>query len=286
MTPALLSALSLGYLFPVKGRHILRVHSAFQHALNLRSEEGRHLTLLCAEKYQNLADAARIMLPEWWDWRREITGTGTIRLADGVLIAQRFRVDLNVATVWQPQLRRESLAPETCLWSQRHYRTLDSQLLLFCLEYKVESALQWQGNILQRGLSPQESPEQLEEQVPRLIGYGNGLTPDGDDYLLGYLAALWQWKLSPGLEAHYIRLQQAIERQLPHTTDISKHYLQGALQGHFSQPICKLLTQLNADAPTTTIIACAEQVMQFGATSGVDCLAGLLHGMRTLNAHH
>ncbi|EAW9394019.1 hypothetical protein D9P64_08940 [Salmonella enterica subsp. enterica serovar Kibi] len=84
MTPAALSALSLGYLFPVKGRHILRVHSAFQHALNLRSEEGRLLTLLCAEKYQNLADAARIMQPEWWDWRREISGTGTIRLADGV----------------------------------------------------------------------------------------------------------------------------------------------------------------------------------------------------------
>lgn len=286
MTPAALSALSLGYLFPVKERLVLQVHSAFQHALNLHSEEGRHLTLLCAKKYQNLADAARIMLPERWDWRRETTGSGTIRLADGVLITQRFRVDLNAATVWQPQLRRESRDLKIGLWPQRHYKTLDSQLLLFCLEYKVESALQWQGNILQQGLRPQESPEQLEDQVSRLIGYGKGLTPDGDDYLLGYLAALWQWKLPPGLETHYARLQRAIERQLPHTTDISQHYLHGALQGHFSQPICELLKQLNADAPTTTIIACAEQVMQFGATSGVDCLAGLLHGMRTLNAHH
>ncbi|EBS3611241.1 TPA: DUF2877 domain-containing protein [Salmonella enterica subsp. enterica serovar Muenchen] len=286
MTPATLSALSLGYLFPAKERHVLQIHSAFQHALNLRSEGGQHLTLLCAEKYLNLADAARIILPERWDWRHETAGSGTIWLADGVLLARRFRVDLNAAMVWQPQLRRESLEPKTCLWPQRHYRTLDSQLLLFCLEHEVESALQWQGNIRQRGLRPQESPEQLEEQVPRLIGYGKGLTPDGDDYLLGYLAALWQWKLSPGLEAHYIRLQQAIEQQLPYTTDISQHYLHGALQGHFSQPICELLKQLNVDAPTTTIIACAEQVMQFGATSGVDCLAGLLHGMRTLYAHH
>ncbi|MEG1125010.1 MAG: DUF2877 domain-containing protein, partial [Citrobacter sp.] len=181
----------------------------------LRSEEGRLLTLLCAEKYQNLADAARIMLPEQWDWRREAAGTGTILLADGVLVAPSFRVDLNAATVWHSPLQRNSLNTNTCLWSQRHYKTLDSQLLLFCLEYKIESALQWQGNILQQGLRPQELPEQLEDQVPRLIGYGKGLTPDGDDYLLGYLAALWQWKLPPGLEAHYVRLQRAIERQLP-----------------------------------------------------------------------
>ncbi|POT54600.1 hypothetical protein C3432_26695 [Citrobacter amalonaticus] len=286
MTPAALSALSLGYLFPAKERHVLQVHSAFQHALNLRSEEGTHLTLLCAKKYQNLPDAARVMLPEQWDWRRETAGCGPVRLTHGVVIAQRFRIDLNRATVWQPQLRRASRDPKTGLWPQRHYKTLDAQLLLFCLEHKVGSALQWQGNILHQGLRPQESPKQLEDQVPRLIGYGKGLTPDGDDYLLGYLAALWLWKLPPMLAAHYARLQQAIERQLPHTTDISQHYLRGALRGHFSQLICELLKQLNADAPTTTVIACAEQVMQFGATSGVDCLAGLLHGMRTLNAHH
>ncbi|EJM5006862.1 TPA: hypothetical protein G8R56_005095 [Salmonella enterica] len=81
MTPAALSALSLGYLFPVKERLVLQVHSAFQHALNLRSEEGRCLTLLCAKKYQNLADAARIMLPERWDWRRETAGSEYDKIA-------------------------------------------------------------------------------------------------------------------------------------------------------------------------------------------------------------
>ncbi|RYA92140.1 hypothetical protein DD593_27305, partial [Enterobacter cloacae complex sp. 742-ADZ3-9B] len=40
-----------------------------------------------------------------------------------------------------------------------------------------------------------EHPDALERQVPQLIGFGKGLTPDGDDYLLGYLAALWLWQL-------------------------------------------------------------------------------------------
>ncbi|HCT8347199.1 TPA: dienelactone hydrolase family protein [Escherichia coli] len=67
------------------------------------------------------------------------------------------------------------------------------------------------------------------------------------------------------------------------TTDISRHYLERALQGHFSEPICQLLAQLVGSASAMTIASCAEQVMQFGATSGVDCLAGMLHGFRTLN---
>ncbi|EOI1355344.1 DUF2877 domain-containing protein [Citrobacter amalonaticus] len=285
MTPVTLSALSLGYLFPANEMRELRVHSAFQHALNLRTEEGICLTLLCADRYQNLADAARIVLPAHWDWRQHIVDSDPVRLANGVLYAQQFCVELATATVWQPGLHGGSRDLKTGSWGEYDYQTLTSQLLLFCLEHHVESALQWQGNAFHQGLSVQESAEQLERQVPQLIGFGKGLTPDGDDYLLGYLAALWPWQLPTGLAAHQRRLQQAIEQQLLCTTDISRHYLSRALQGHFSQPICDLLEQLNARAPVKILGACAEQVMQFGATSGVDCLAGLLHGMRTLNAH-
>lgn len=104
--------------------------------------------------------------------------------------------------------------------------------------------------------------------MPQLIGFGKGLTPDGDDYLLGYLAALWLWQLPAPLADHQYRLQQAIDQHAHNTTDISRHYLERALQGHFSEPICQLLAQLVGSASAMTIASCAEQVMQFGATSG------------------
>ncbi|ENJ2950942.1 DUF2877 domain-containing protein, partial [Escherichia coli] len=50
-----------------------------------------------------------------------------------------------------------------------------------------------------------------------------------------------------------------------------------------SEPICRLLAQLVGSASAMTIASCTEQIMQFGATSGVNCLAGMLHGFRTLN---
>lgn len=283
MVPVTLSAQSVGYLFPTTKTQELRVHSVFQHALNLRSDSGICLTLLCAETYQNLADAARVALPENWDWREKISVSSSVHLANGVLHAPRFCVVLTSATVWQPRLHGGNRDLNAAAWGPDSVQTLATPLRLFCLEHHVESALQWPGNPMPQGLRVQESPERLEQQVSQLIGYGKGLTPDGDDYLLGYLAALWPWQLPADLAAHYHGMQQAIQCRLHRTTDISGHYLSRALKGHFSQPICHLIEQLNAAATRSTIAACANQVMQFGATSGVDCLAGFLHGMRTLN---
>ena len=152
-----------------------------------------------------------------------------------------------------------------------------------CLEHNVQSTLHLPDSLTHQGLAIMEHPDALERQVPQLIGFGKGLTPDGDDYLLGYLAALWLWQLPAPLADHQYRLQQAIDQHAHNTTDISRHYLERALQGHFSEPICQLLAQLVGSASAMTIASCAEQVMQFGATSGVDCLAGMLHGFRTLN---
>lgn len=284
MRQVTLCAQSAGYLFPLSTSQVLRVHSVFARAINLRTEEGSLITLLCAQTYQNLPDALRVTLPAHWDWRHAGTVADTFHVAHGRLQTRCFSVEMSTATIWQPLIKGNSLALEMFPITQRHFSTLASQLLLFCLEHKVESALCWQGReSVYHGLQPQEQPEQFERQVPQLMGYGKGLTPDGDDYLLGYLAALWPWQLSAPLANHYHRLQQSITQYLHHTTDISRHYLSRAVHGHFSQPICHLLEQLAQNASPTTIIACAEDVMQFGATSGVDCLAGFLHGMRTLN---
>ncbi|MDK7055520.1 DUF2877 domain-containing protein, partial [Escherichia coli] len=91
----------------------------------------------------------------------------------------------------------------------QHYPTMASQRLLFCLEHNVQSTLHLPDSLTHQGLAIMEHPDALERQVPQLIGFGKGLTPDGDDYLLGYLAALWLWQLPAQLADHQYRLQQA-----------------------------------------------------------------------------
>lgn len=59
MVQVTLCASSLGYLFPQDETQDLRLHSAFKHAVNLYSDAGTFITLLCAQTYLNL-----LMLPE------------------------------------------------------------------------------------------------------------------------------------------------------------------------------------------------------------------------------
>jgi hypothetical protein len=283
------AAVSIGYLAATRLPQNAHVHSCFAHALNLIADDGYLFTLLDAEFYQNLPDAMCVDLPHNWDWRQQANRGEAVQLSAEHIQSLRWQVKLSEAVVWQPRLSGKSLSLNALPEALQHYETLASQLLLYCLEHRVESDLFWASAPVSQDesrlrLIPQEQPESLENQVVKLIGYGKGLTPDGDDYLLGYLAALSPWKLTPELQTHQKRMQSLIAQHLTRTTDISRHYLSRALEGHFSQPVCALQEQLTSQAQTSAVVHAAEQVMQFGASSGVDCLAGMLHGLRNLKA--
>jgi hypothetical protein len=103
-----------------------------------------------------------------------------------------------------------------------------------------------------------------------LVGLGIGLTPSGDDFLVGLLA---------GLEAtdHPLRdaLAAAIARETPgRTTEFGAALLEHACRGEFSQRLHDVLIAIAAhdDVGLPRAIARAEA---YGATSGADTLAGL-----------
>ncbi len=166
------------------------------------------------------------------------------------------------------------------------YPLLASQLLEYCLEREVRSSLQllpgWPPGGRNPRLNPGDAKAEVDSGVSELIGYGAGLTPDGDDFLLGYLAALWPWQHLDAISAHLKLLRPAIKSQLHQTTSISRHYLELALQGHYSQSIDHLTTVLIHGGPTADVKRSAIDVMKFGSSSGADCLGGFLRGIRAL----
>jgi hypothetical protein len=107
-----------------------------------------------------------------------------------------------------------------------------------------------------------------------LIGLGIGLTPSGDDYLVGLLA---------GLEAtdHPARpaLAAAIALHGPsRTTAIGAAALGHAARGAYAERLHDVLVALaggRADDLSRTI----ERAMAYGATSGSDTLVGLFAGL-------
>jgi hypothetical protein len=112
-----------------------------------------------------------------------------------------------------------------------------------------------------------------------LIGFGEGLTPAGDDCVLGALAALH--RLAPArLAAHAGQRNRLAEAARSRTTDVARDFLLEALDGRFAEPVLALLTALSDDLAGNA----ARRLLAMGATSGADTLCGIRLGCRALEA--
>jgi len=115
-------------------------------------------------------------------------------------------------------------------------------------------------------------------QAERLIGWGEGLTPAGDDFVVGVCAGLDG--LIDACDARQLAcraaLAAAIRASAPRTTTISAHLLRLAADGHHHERLLAARDALLRDvaqpsADRALLAACAV-----GATSGTDAVAGLL----------
>jgi hypothetical protein len=108
-------------------------------------------------------------------------------------------------------------------------------------------------------------PAVTAETVPLLVGRGEGLTPLGDDVVVGWLAL----HRAVGLETPAV--DDACRRSLARTTTLSATLLDCALAGEVADPLRRHLTALGTEHEPATRASLAA----FGASSGL----GLLHGV-------
>jgi len=121
----------------------------------------------------------------------------------------------------------------------------------------------------------------VDDGVAALVGNGPGLTPAGDDALVGLLATLHRVGPSTASTTDLLRLLGAgVSTRLARTTVISAHYLRLALLGHFGEHLTDLVDALGEDGVVNA--ASLARVRAMGASSGADALAGVAAGLRLL----
>lgn len=101
-----------------------------------------------------------------------------------------------------------------------------------------------------------------------MIGLGPGLTPSGDDFLIGLMAILRMI----GEREFLPLLCGEIKRHLQKTNDISAAYLYHACHGEFSEPFHGLFS-------AGKLVAAVEKIASVGHSSGTDALAGIYFGV-------
>jgi hypothetical protein len=118
----------------------------------------------------------------------------------------------------------------------------------------------------------------VDQPVLRLLGRGPGLTPSGDDVLVGMLAGLWSFgTITPSrlgsLPQQFLNAAKAL------TTDISVGYLYHASYGRFIGALCDILTAFDR-SQEPAIAKAVLRLRNYGHTSGMDNLLGLLTTLR------
>lgn len=109
----------------------------------------------------------------------------------------------------------------------------------------------------------QDSSQKLEDDFRYFIGRGQGLTPTGDDILVGILYGHF---IHPFIAPNHLKTIGKLIKE-PLTTIVSQRFLTCAVEGLFSSKI----TNLQYDSSLESL----KSLMQVGSSSGKDTLYGI-----------
>ena len=277
------------------------VHSLFRQACNLQLESHGLLTLLPSEK-DNVPHGIRLNIssqPVFLDFLRvgqSVACRGGILRVDGADLS----IDLQSAHPWSidlqelridldQQAQAHSWAVARSEWKTYHRKSgllgiregLSPSRRQPVTSAASEVPLEWSPHIITALLQGTRDFqfEEVRASVKPLIGLGPGLTPSGDDFLVGYLAGLWATAGNrPSRTQFLAALDAEISEAARYTNEISCAYLRAAVKGHVSEPIATLAQQLRETNDMRSVEATTQAALQVGHTSGADGVLGLLLG--------
>jgi len=266
---------SIGYLVP--GTDFAgRVHSVFAQACNLAGNDT--LLTLCASRFGDgpatlrLARGSPLDLRDWFDVGERIL------CLQGRARTRRVELRLANACVWRPAEPGPSLPPSR---TEAHLR--QAHLRLAQRRGTRASVIDGEGASVAAALREacrDLDCQQAARHVDRLIGWGEGLTPAGDDFLVGLIAGL-DALVRSDKERHRFHhaLAAMLTGRIRRTTPIAAHYLRLAAAGHYTEPLIRLRTALLCEDDGNVVDAALQSALALGATSGADAVSGLVAGL-------
>jgi hypothetical protein len=292
----------------------VRVHSVFESTLNLEVEGSDILVALSGPS--GSVYPYTLCLADAVDFRTWSLRPGDGGVADGSFIRLKGRgsevfIDLGrVRMRALPRLRpiaRLGTSYPLCAAALEEFqerRGCDLRLSMLSEKARAESAM---GEALRRsvlalasairavdsaenapcafGPADEGSAGPLSRAVAGLVGRGFGLTPAGDDFLCGFIAASdcarGERVGSSRRAGLFPALCEVVEESIPSTGSISASLLRCAMRGYWSGPLADLSAAVALDLSFDALRALGE-LCGLGHSSGADIATGFLYGLRLL----
>ena len=279
-----LAALSAGSQAP-RGRFNGTVHSVFRQACNVQLDDGRLLALL-APDLGNAPHGVRVDVPAGFAFADHVTAGGPVGCRADVLrvAGGELSIDLAPAQPWRGELpcagvglaNGKVIRAWRAAWHALHRdrRRLDGGGL-----HSLGRAVDRQGACLARAARDLHADE-ATRALDRLIGCGPGLTPSGDDLVVGLLAGLWSTTgRHPARRAFLDALCRGVAAAAAATGELSRVYLIHATSGRFAEALLTLACRITEGADRGAVEAATAAALRVGSTSGGDGTFGLLLGL-------
>jgi len=274
-----LYALSAGARAPTR-RFTGIVHSVFARACNLALDDGRLLALLAPE-LGNAPGAVRIAVARDFAFDRAIRAGAPAGCRAGVLriAGEPLEIRLDSAAAWRVGL--DALAADPLDNRVRAARRVVRERLARRLRSAPAPRPRLPIGRIRAlaGATRALDPVRAIPAVEGLVGCGPGLTPAGDDLLVGLLAGLRACARSSPARARFLEaVAPAVRAAAARTNRISAAYLDDAADGEIAEPLADLAAAIARGAHGRALERTAARALAAGATSGADGVRGLLIG--------
>jgi hypothetical protein len=266
MTMAAIDAISVSRLGPDVAERLRTapreagcVHSVFDRVVNLAWHDGRLLTLQApgrlvapfAAELRRLP-RSRGLRPGVRVWRR-----GHTLVLDGFLLE------------WAGATTADTAMPASAVGPARALSALGAEPPADCAPGLSSTRGLAARSRLAEGVSRRD-PGAFTAGACGLLGLGEGLTPAGDDYLVGALAVVHRF--APSWLRMHPEITTAVGRSAATaTTIVGREFVTHALAGRFAESLIDLMTAEGEDA----VGRARARLLRTGATSGADTLAGI-----------
>jgi hypothetical protein len=271
---------------------LVRVHSVFPAALNFSPPDGGLLTLLGAEADDSPRSVRLVSAEDFSSLGLAAGDSGVVTLDEIVLEPSagrgRLRVDCStarrLAAQPAPPLRldderwRAGVAKLEAL-QERAATDLRIAPLMTAASPSGAMGKRLTEAVLDLGFGARAGRlDAMRDAAARLVGLGQGLTPAGDDFLCGFLAAGHCLAVAGLADTQLLAsFAEAVGELLGQTTDISASFLSDAIAGRVSRRLANL-AEACSGAPGRDLDSALLSLAAIGHSSGLDAATGFFYG--------
>jgi hypothetical protein len=251
------------------------IHSVFKHTFNLTDRQHQPLILVAWDQSKLFPGGVYIPRVDFYDLLAQVNDPKAIHI-DGRTIQLSTAIEdweISITKTYNVSLKVRPIQAVRASYLMGSAQQLNP---ITGFDQPFRLFLSQSSSPFVQQLTWLTEADDVQKSVDFFIGRGRGLTPSGDDLLLGWLLIDWLGE-NPSSPLHQV-IRTKIELD-QFTTDISRHYLNSALNQQFSSAVLSIANYLTGKGALNDIDHLLADAVDYGNTSGIDTISGVVSAL-------